>query len=262
MINAVTGMLIFIGGPLVTALIVGGLIIAVIVVVICLKAMSRPIAGYEPEEHVEAPAPAAFRDEPEIAQVQPPQRQSGTRGFVLPLPAEVPAPPAAPAPRQTAPPTRTPTGATVSGLATERTVDISNPSAATAGFQPAAHSARSTANETAIRPAYRNILVFRNGDRAGERISLDSFPDGRCAVGRSDMPENQIVIRDDLKVSRIQHAIFDCDGAGRYSIRDNNSANKVYVNEERIEEVPVLLNSGDRIRIGLTEFEFVQEPIA
>ena len=112
------------------------------------------------------------------------------------------------------------------------------------------------------RTNHRSMLVFRNGAREAEIVLLDNFLNGICAIGRSDVPENQVVIRDDPKVSRMQHAILASDSAGRYSVRDNNSANRVYVNEECIDSDPVLLNDGDRIRIGLTEFEYVKEPCA
>jgi predicted component of type VI protein secretion system len=136
----------------------------------------------------------------------------------------------------------------------ERTVDISS---ATSGY--AAFDIPKPVAPVNVR--YRSLLIVRSGSRMGEQFSLDNFAGGVCAIGRSDVPENQVVIKDDLKVSRVQHAIVSREVSGKYSIRDNNSANKVYVNENCIDSAPVPLSNGDRIRIGLTEFEFAVEPI-
>jgi pSer/pThr/pTyr-binding forkhead associated (FHA) protein len=135
----------------------------------------------------------------------------------------------------------------------ERTVDISNAASAKDAFD----IPRPTAPANA---AYRSLLIVKSGPHFGDKFKLDSYANGICAIGRSDVADNQIVIRDDLKVSRVQHAIVSREASGRYLIRDNNSANKVYVNDECIDSAPVPLKNGDRIRIGLTEFEFAVEP--
>jgi hypothetical protein len=246
------------GAELTQALIAGATVVALIVLALCYGAMSRPIPGDHPPEQRGEPAAAQSDDvrEPEPAAEK---RRSSSPGFVLPLPSEVP--PSTSTANSAASPAAQPSAAEPVAVArqprpAEGTVNLSksavNGASALAGLPVESSSdAMSTSS-----------LVIANGERAGEKIPLDGFSGGVCAIGRSDVPENQIVIRDDPKVSRMQHAIISAGTDGRYLIRDNNSANRVFVNEECIDSAPVPLNPGDKIRVGLTEFEYVKEPVS
>jgi len=246
-------------GPQTTMVVVISSVIALIVVAVIFKYVSRPVEGYHPPADTgrnEPPVPES-RIEEQAQRAEP--VRGATKGFVLPPPSDAPAPvgfmPAAstPAAPPAAPPASWQEAAAPSVPSNERTVDISSAVNANVAFDiPAPVAANVSAS--------RSLLLVRSGSRAGEMIRLDSFADGVCAIGRSDVADNQIVIKDDLKVSRLQHAIISREASGRYIIRDNKSANKVYVNDECIDSAPVPLSSGDRIRIGLTEFEFAVEP--
>ncbi len=249
---------------LTTVLIGGGCIAAIIVIVLIYRMMGRPLAGYhagvDPESWTAPPqSTEAGAHQPSIQ-----RRRAAAPLSTQLLPADTnaeraeqnetadhAASPAEPRPSDLAPKPVLRTAAAVQPVPmAERTVNIGR--ATPVVVRPAASLNGAT---------HRNLLVIRSGSRNGERIRLDSFSNGQCAVGRSDVPENQVVIRDDLKVSRVQHAILVCGDDGRCFIQDNNSANKVYVNEERIDVAAVPLSNGDKIRIGLTEFEYLQEPI-
>ncbi len=254
-------MLLALTGPQMTTLIVVvSSVVALIVVAVVFKVVSRPVAGYHPptetDQHAE---PVPHAKAPEEAP-RPEEMRGATKGFVLPLPSDTPsptgfAPPSSPSAAKTAPPPVPRQDPVPPVPAVERTVDITSAVNAAPGFDIPNPSAPASSSA-------RNLLIVRSGSRMGETFNLDSFPGGVCAIGRSDVAENQIVIRDDLKVSRVQHAIVTREQSGRYSIRDNNSANKVYVNDTCIDTAPVPLSKGDRIRIGLTEFEFAVEPNA
>ena len=177
---------------------------------------------------------------------------------MLPLPSQVPPslaaidrsePLAAPV---SAPPPVAPLPVEKATPSMERTVDLNRAPVEAKGFAPP-----ETATPGVSAAPDRSLLVFRNGSRQGEKVRLDSFADGQCSIGRSEVPENQVVIRDDLKISRVRHAIVTCESSG-YTIRDNNSANKVFVNEQCIESAPVVLKHGDTIRIGLTELTYLR----
>ncbi len=251
-------MFVLASGEMTGTYVIAGTIIALIVFAVIFFGMRKSVAGLpstpDPGHSEETPDPEhadnhAFRE----------KKPAGTPGFVLPLPSEAPAFPGtnpqkaqtkaadpAPVPREA--PQRDPV------RPTEPAAD-SQKEPVTQVLTPEMLAQGAGANV-----ACRSMLVFRSGARAGEAIQLESLPGGQCAIGRSEVPENQVVVRDDLKVSRVQHAILACDSAGQYTIRDNNSANKVFVNETYIESAPVPLNHGDKIRLGLTEFEFVREP--
>jgi len=209
------------------------------------EAASSPVSSQEP---VSPPEPVVTFQSPAVPQ------QVSPVPFDLPTalpPDPVPAPGFQPFVPNTESSTQPPLADAAFVPALPPSYPVSSPIPGSAGFA-----------EQPTPLSVRNILIFRGGERDGDIIRLDTFAGGECAVGRSDVPENQVVIRDDLKVSRLKHAIFECDDLGRYAVRDNNSANKVFVNENCIDVGPVALNSGDRIRIGLTEFEYVQEPIS
>jgi FHA domain len=261
-INSRDGVLLALTGNQLTMLVAGVAVVMVVIIWLCIKAMSQPVAGYQsggdPVNRDEMPlADAREQDGP----AEKPRNR--TPGFVLPLPSDTepaetpmaePPLPRTPIP----PPIERGSPAEVWPIPTEQTVDIRRAAAVTKEPDvPLQEEAPQAAANT-----QHSLLVFRSGAREGEIIRLDSFSSGQCAIGRSDVPQNQVVIRDDLKVSRVQHAILTCESLGGYSIRDNNSANKVFVNDRCIESAPVPLNHGDKIRIGLTEFEYLQEPVS
>jgi hypothetical protein len=283
-----------------STLIIGGSVAALIIIVICVSLMRKPVPGYQPGEPVDGPDPQAANDVHEQdGPVERKRGGTPGFTLPLPSDTGMSPAQAMPANWQTAPAadpksaeaartvstdTTLDTGRTASrgnstsvgagthGAGTEQgasmsplpTAPFSMPPAPVApealqgeppppGFAPAPFPAAPVTAE-------RSVLVFRSGSRAGEAIPLEGFAGGQCAIGRSEVPENQIVIRDDLKVSRMQHAIVTCDSEGRCAVRDNNSANKVFVNDACIDSAPVPLNHGDRIRIGLTELEYLREP--
>ena len=237
-----------------------GSIVSLVILVVVFLAMRRPVAGYTP--------PPDPPDPEEESPAHPPahetvveQKSTGTPGFVLPLPTDVPPM------LVTTPSPRTPAPPEPAAVQPEtRPQDPVVPSEQTFTLQPDSATQILSPEMLGQVPSsvtqYRSVLVFRSGGRSGEAVPLESYPRGECAIGRSDVPENQLVVRDDLKISRVQHAILARDDSGRYTIQDNNSANKVYVNDRCLESAPVPLNSGDKIRLGLTEFEFVIEPVA
>ena len=47
-----------------------------------------------------------------------------------------------------------------------------------------------------------------------------------------------------------RHAVISCSGDGSLYVADTQSRNGTYVNETRITEIPCILKSGDRIRLG------------
>ncbi|HLJ55067.1 MAG TPA: FHA domain-containing protein, partial [Chthonomonadaceae bacterium] len=219
------------------------------------------------------------RSSAEPAGYAPPAEHAphGTPGFVLPLPSQAPpvstaapqslqfqppTPAAPPLPAPEPPPLSAPEPAVSHQMQAPQ--PTAGRPAPTAGVQEPATVVLTPdmLSRVAAGARTRSHLVFRSGERSGETVALDAFADGSCAIGRSDIPENQVVIRDDPKVSRFQHAILTRDDSGRYTIRDNNSANKVFVNEQCLDSAPAALSSGDRIRLGLTELEFVTEPLA
>ena len=244
-----------------TGALIGGVsIVALLIVVIVFLGMRKSVAGYQPPtEHVDLAEDSPIQ--PGTSAVAAEKKPVGTPGFVLPLPSEAPPLPVTklvtPSPKPPEPAAIRQVNAPVeTALTSEQTVNLHDQ-------QPATGAAGTTsASSVQSAGSLRSLLVIRSGARTGETIRLDSFPGGVCAIGRSDVPENQFVVRDDLKVSRVQHAILACDSSGQYAIRDNNSANRVFVNDRCIDSAPVPLNSGDRFRIGLTEFEFVREPVS
>ena len=75
-------------------------------------------------------------------------------------------------------------------------------------------------------------------------------------IGRA--PENEIVLENDPLVSR-KHAVIEII-ANKYYIRDLNSTNNTYINQNPLKkgEMRELL-SGDIITIGKTEFKLSQD---
>lgn len=87
------------------------------------------------------------------------------------------------------------------------------------------------------------------GELKGRTFSLER----RTTLGRS--PENTIQL-EDLQVSR-HHAVLEPDPRGMV-LRDMDSGNGTYVNDQRI--VEHVLAPGECVRIGTQEFRYEQEP--
>lgn len=94
--------------------------------------------------------------------------------------------------------------------------------------------------------AARPRLVGLDGPSAGQRFDLD--PAG-MSVGRDS--SNQIVIQDP-SISR-RHATIREDLSG-YVIRDEGSANGIYVNGQRVSEQR--MRAGDTVQVGRIHFRF------
>lgn len=91
------------------------------------------------------------------------------------------------------------------------------------------------------------VLVVRQGKEQGKTFELRK---DRMTVGRSR--ESDIFL-EDLAVSRLHTTIVQ-DGAGRYLLRDEGSANGTYVNQQRVNEQ--ILEEGDEIQVGQTILVF------
>ncbi|MBI2844493.1 MAG: FHA domain-containing protein [Armatimonadetes bacterium] len=91
-------------------------------------------------------------------------------------------------------------------------------------------------------------LVGLSGAYAGQTFILS--PAGETTIGRQQ--DRQISLTSDTTVSR-QHAGIVREG-GQFIIYDTGSANGTYINGARITRQ--VLNAGDIVRIGTTEFRF------
>jgi len=90
---------------------------------------------------------------------------------------------------------------------------------------------------------------------SGERYTF-SFA-SQMTIGRfppSDEKETRLVLSTDVMVSKVHAIIYGADNT--LAITDNQSKNHTYVNGERI-TMPRVLNQGDVIRVGETEFQVV-----
>ena len=96
-------------------------------------------------------------------------------------------------------------------------------------------------------------LTMTVGSRAGTSFLLDPTEENR--IGRD--PECAIALSDPL-CSRVHAILIQEDGA--WHIRDLESRNGTYVNDQRIDDA--VLGDGHSVRIGNTEFAFhvTQEP--
>ena len=92
------------------------------------------------------------------------------------------------------------------------------------------------------------MLVVRKGNNFGSKIQLQK--NINTTIGKAD---NNMVIISENNVSST-HAIIKSDEKGHF-IQDLKSSTGTYVNENLIQE-PKLLQNGDVIRIGDTEFIF------
>lgn len=103
-----------------------------------------------------------------------------------------------------------------------------------------------------------DIVEYKDG-KSGVRFSL---ADAVVKIGRR--ADNDIVIDDEL-ISKA-HAVIEktkLSSEGdlyRYTIRDLDSTNGTYVNDERIEQAP--LWNGDLIRMGMSFFMFTDATTA
>jgi pSer/pThr/pTyr-binding forkhead associated (FHA) protein len=92
------------------------------------------------------------------------------------------------------------------------------------------------------------VLVVRQGKEPGREFEIRS---DRMTIGRS---RDSDIFLEDLAVSRL-HTTVGRDNAGNYVIRDENSANGTYVNNQRITEQP--LEEGDEIQVGQSVLAFM-----
>lgn len=79
----------------------------------------------------------------------------------------------------------------------------------------------------------------------------------QMTIGRippSDEKETRLVLSTDVMVSKVHAVIYGSNSM--LAISDNQSKNHTYVNGERI-TMPRVLNQGDVIRVGKTEFQVV-----
>ncbi len=94
-----------------------------------------------------------------------------------------------------------------------------------------------------------SMVVVRQGKEPGRIFEMRKE---RMTIGRSR--ESDIFL-EDLAVSRL-HTTISRDPQGQFIIRDENSANGTYVNNQKITEH--LLQEGDEIQVGQTVLSFVR----
>lgn len=92
------------------------------------------------------------------------------------------------------------------------------------------------------------VLIVRAGAQAGDRFVLDSDV---TRLGRH--PDSEISL-DDITVSRV-HAVVTRTDHG-YRVRDAGSLNGTYVNQELVDEAPLV--HGDELRIGKFRLVFFE----
>jgi hypothetical protein len=90
-------------------------------------------------------------------------------------------------------------------------------------------------------------LVIVGGDASAKPFALAKEV---TTVGRH---EESDLLLDDVSVSR-HHAVFTRTASGRVTLRDLNSLNGTYVNNERVEETT--LRSADEVQIGRFKLVF------
>ncbi len=99
-------------------------------------------------------------------------------------------------------------------------------------------------------PQRLGMIVVRQGKEPGRIFEIRS---DRMTIGRS---RDSDIFLEDLAVSRL-HTTVGRDDGGNYLIRDENSANGTYVNNQRITEQP--LEEGDEIQVGQTVLAFMKK---
>lgn len=85
-------------------------------------------------------------------------------------------------------------------------------------------------------------LVVVKGTHRGESVRI---ADGPITIGRAKTA--QLALHEDTKVSHVHARLTPFEG-DRYILEDLGSTNGTFVNDERIEQIP--LRSGDLVRIG------------
>jgi len=75
-----------------------------------------------------------------------------------------------------------------------------------------------------------------------------------CKLGRDD--ENDVVMKDDMSISRFHTVISHEDG--KYVVTDNESRHGTFLNGNEVTE-PMPIGDGDTLKIGNTMFWFVIE---
>jgi len=98
----------------------------------------------------------------------------------------------------------------------------------------------------------RPCLVVIAGAELGQTADLDR---DQVELGRGD--QCGLVVNSDL-VSRHHATVLRVEG--RHVIRDENSTNGTFVNDERVSG-SVLLSDGDQIRIGRTVIKYTRSPL-
>lgn len=94
-------------------------------------------------------------------------------------------------------------------------------------------------------------LLIKQGEESMEYLLSTEA----TTIGR--MPSDDLCLKDDLRVSR-HHAVIHCSPTA-FILTDLGSGNGTYLNDKRL-DVPAILYSGDRIRVGHTELTFLLEP--
>ena len=103
-----------------------------------------------------------------------------------------------------------------------------------------------------------DLVEFKDG-KTGVRFSLTA---AAVTIGRR---KNNTIVIDDELISK-DHAVIEKEKLSddseifRYTIRDLDSTNGTYVNDEKIESAS--LWNGDLIRMGMSFFMFVDENLA
>ncbi len=98
-------------------------------------------------------------------------------------------------------------------------------------------------------PTASASLVVRNGPQAGAALSLEAD------ITRLGRATDGDVSLDDITVSR-RHAEVVRSGSS-YLVRDSGSLNGTYVNNQRIDEAPLV--QGDELQIGKFRLVFFQQ---
>ncbi len=96
------------------------------------------------------------------------------------------------------------------------------------------------------------IKLINRRDSLDVKVEESYILDDNLIIGRS--LGNSITITDPFLSG--QHVVFTIKD-DRYCLKDLGSTNGTFVNGKRLEDVPIVLNDGDRIRIGQLDFLYV-----
>ncbi|MDQ3564755.1 MAG: FHA domain-containing protein [Pseudomonadota bacterium] len=97
------------------------------------------------------------------------------------------------------------------------------------------------------------LLVGIGGTVNGKQFGMEK---DLCRIGAS--PDNEVIIGDDDYVSS-HHAQLRYEQGGLL-IADQGSRNGTFLNDNRLGDLPLTVNAGDRVRIGDATFEIVPAP--